>query len=296
VPVPRDILRLLAAVNARPDGVSLTDMAALAHRSPYDLHRRFRRAVGETPKAYTARVRLARAAADLVHTGRPVAAVAAAHGYSGHEVFTRAFTRAFGLAPQAYRARGLHAGATAAVHASTVTAVAPCVGLYRTTTTPEEGSTVPADITVMDVPAIHALVMRTRVAREEITTALGEMLPALFGHAMANGLAMSGPPFARYPEVGMATLVVEAGVPLVEPATGELPPGMEALTIPAGPAAVAVHIGPYDRLGETYRALEDWLESGGRKAAGPPRETYLTDPGEHPDPETWRTEIAQPVG
>jgi AraC family transcriptional regulator len=33
----------------------------------------------------------------------------------------------------------------------------------------------------------------------------------------------------------------------------------------------------------------------GRKAAGLPRETYITDPGEYPDPETGRTEIAQPV-
>jgi AraC family transcriptional regulator len=24
-------------------------------------------------------------------------------------------------------------------------------------------------------------------------------------------------------------------------------------------------------------------------------ETYLTDPGEYPDPETWETEITQPV-
>jgi AraC family transcriptional regulator len=297
VTLPRDILRLLAAVNARRDDVSLTTMAAIAHRSPYDLHRRFRRDVGETPKSYTSRVRLARAAADLLRTDRTVAAIATAHGYSGHEVFTRAFTRAFGLAPRAYRARGLHTGTTLAttVHAATVVAVAPCVGLYRTTTTPEEGSTVPADITVTDVPAIHALVARRRVGREEIATAIGEILPGLFGFATAHGLAMSGPPFTRYPEFGMGTLVVEAGVPLAAPATGELPPGVEALTIPAGPAAVTVHHGHYERLPETYRELETWLEREGRKAAGPPRETYLTDPGEYPDPETWRTEIAQPV-
>lgn len=295
--LPRDILRLLAAVNAHRGDVSLTAMAALAHRSPYDLHRRFRRAVGETPKAYTSRVRLARAAADLLRTDRPVAAVAAAHGYSGHEVFTRAFTRAFGIAPRAYRARGLHARTTPAttVHAATVVAVAPCVGLYRTATTPEEGRTVPTDITVTDVPAIHALVTRRRVNREEIATAIGEILPELFGFATGSGLAMSGPPFTRYPEFGMGTLVLEAGLPLAAPATGQLPPGVEALTIPAGPAAVTVHHGPYDRLPETYRELEIWLERVGRKAVGPPRETYLTDPGEHPDPDTWRTEIAQPV-
>jgi hypothetical protein len=58
----------------------------------------------------------------------------------------------------------------------------------------------------------------------------------------------------------MGTLVIEGGVPTTEAATGDPDAGIEALTI-----------------------------------AGPPWETYLTDPGEHPDPETWETEIVQPI-
>ena len=46
---------------------------------------------------------------------------------------------------------------------------------------------------------------------------------------------------------------------------------------------------------EALEAIVAWLDREGRKPAGPPRETYLTDPGENPDPETWRTEIAQPL-
>src|SRR5690348_4996449 len=71
--LPGDILRLLAQVNGRRhEDVSLPALAALARRSPFALHRRFAAVVGETPKAYTARVRLARAAADLLATTRPV--------------------------------------------------------------------------------------------------------------------------------------------------------------------------------------------------------------------------------
>lgn len=293
----REMLRLLAVVNGRRRAdVSLSALARLAHRSPFNLHRRFVQVVGETPKAYTSRVRLSRAAADLLATDRLTSRIATDHGFASHEVFTRAFTRQFGMSPRDYRARGLRAGddRAAGIHARTVESVAPCVGLYRMTTI-ERNTSVPVDIAVKDLPAVHSIVMRRRVSRDEIAAALGEMLPALFAHAQANALAMAGPPFARYPEIGMASMVLEGGIPLAEPATGELGEGMEALTIPATRAAVTIHHGPYERLPETYEAIESWLREEGHTPAGPPRETYLTDPGEYPDPQTWETEIVQPI-
>lgn len=293
----RDLLRLLAAVNSRLSGdVSLPALAAWAHRSRFDLHRRFRRLVGETPKSYTTRVRLARAAAALVSTDRRVSAIAFDHGFASHEVFTRAFTRHLGHSPRGYRARGLHVPGrrTAAVHASAVGAAAPCISLYRLSTT-ERRPAVPLDISARDLPAFHALVMRRRVTRDEIATALAECLPAVFGYAQQHGLAITGPPFARYPEVGMGSLVIESGVSVAGPPSAPLDDGIEALAIPAGRAVVAIHRGPYDRLPESYQEIEKWMRGQGLTAAGAPWETYLTDPGDHPDPATWQTEIVQPV-
>jgi AraC family transcriptional regulator len=303
VTVTREILRLLAAANERGRAqLSLSALAALAFRSRFNLHRAFRSVAGETPKAYTTRVRLARAAADLLAGDQPVSSIAFAHGFASHEVFTRAFTRAYGLSPRAYRARGLRADddRAARIHAATVAAAAPCVGLYRmstsgTATTMERSNAVSVDVVVKDLPAMHALVMRRRTTREEIAATLGECLPAVFTYAQKNGLALTGPPFARYPELGMGSLVLEAGFTVAELPADEPGDGIEKLTIPAGPAAVAVHYGPYDRLPETYREIETWIQAEGRAAAGPPRETYLTDPGERPDPETWETEIVQPL-
>jgi AraC family transcriptional regulator len=293
-----ELLRLIAAINARLSGdVSLPVLAEWAHRSRFDLHRRFRRLVGETPKAYTTRVRLTRAAAELVSTDRRVSAVASDHGFASHEVFTRTFTRHLGRSPQGYRIRGLHVAGrrVAAAHASTVASTAPCISLYHVSTT-ERKPAVPLDISVRDLPAFHALVMRRRVTRDEIATALGESLPTVFGYAQRHGLAITGPPFARYPEVGMGSLVIEGGVPVAAPPS--LPPGdgIEALAIPAGRAVVAVHRGPYDSLPESYQQIEKWMRDQGLSAAGPPWESYLTDPGERPDPATWETEIVQPVG
>ncbi|WP_203837085.1 helix-turn-helix domain-containing protein [Winogradskya humida] len=294
----RELLRLLAAVNGRLSGdVSLPVLAAWARRSRFDLHRRFRRAVGETPKAYTTRVRLTRAAAELVSGDRRVSAVAARHGFASHEVFTRAFTRHLGLSPMRYRARGLHVAGrrVAAVHASAVSSAAPCVSLYHLRLS-ERKPAVPLQISVRDVPAFHALVLRRRVTRDEIAGALAECLPAVFGYAQQHGLAITGPPFARYPEVGMGSLVIEGGVTVAELPSTTLSDGIEALSVPAGRAAVAVHRGPYEGLAGSYQEIEKWLRDQGLSAAGAPWETYLTDPGEHPDPATWETEIVQPVG
>jgi AraC family transcriptional regulator len=291
------MLKLLALVNARRrEDVSLPTLAALAHRSKFNLHRRFVVEVGETPKGYTSRVRLARAAADLLATTRPTSVIALDHGFASHEVFTRAFTRHFGMTPRDYRARGLRADddRTVRAHAATVASVAPCVGLYHTTVT-ERRPTVPVDVAVKDLPEVHALIMRRRITRDQIAEALSACLPAVFAYAQKEGLALAGPPFARYPEIGMGSLVMECGVAIAEPVTGDPGDGIEALTIPAGPAAVAIHRGPYDRLTETFQMMEAWIQREGRTVSGPPRETYLTDPGEYPDPETWETEVVIPL-
>jgi AraC-like DNA-binding protein len=65
---------------------------------------RFRELVGESPMAYVTRTRLALAATLLQRTSLSIAEVARRAGYSSQASFARAFKRAFGVAPGAYRA------------------------------------------------------------------------------------------------------------------------------------------------------------------------------------------------
>ena len=137
------------------------------------------------------------------------------------------------------------------------------------------------------------LLIRRRIARHELPATLAHCFGAVFGHCQKAGLALDGRPYTRYLATGPGLWTIEAGKPLAAAAPGE--GDIEAGTLPGGPAAVAMHAGPYDQLQETYAAVERWIESSGLRASGPPWESYITSPADHPDPAGWRTEVYWPL-
>jgi effector-binding domain-containing protein len=60
-----------------------------------------------------------------------------------------------------------------------------------------------------------------------------------------------------------------------------------ASALPGGPAATAVHTGRISDLGDTHRAVREWIEANGYRPAGPRWEVY----GD-PDPATGAFEVA----
>lgn len=289
------ILPLLAQLQRRLGGdVSLAALAALARRSRFQVHRAFRRAVGETLKQYTLRVRVDRAAAELLAGGRGILEIALDAGFASHEVFTRAFRRRFGMAPRAYRERGLEGASPEAVatHAAVVREVAPCVGLYRVDSNPRRNE-MTVTVSRKDLSPQPALVIRRRIKAADIASTLAEILPKVYLHAQQHGIALAGPPFTRYLEVGPGLMTIEGGMAVATAAEAE--GEIEPTELAGGPAAVAIHEGGYDTLPGTHAAIEQWIEGQGQKAGGAPWEVYVTDPGEYPDPEDWRTEVIWPL-
>ncbi len=107
------------------------------------------------------------------------------------------------------------------------------------------------------------------------------------------GVTTPGVPFTRYPAISDESISIEAGCKLESsvPASGDV----EAGFLTSGPVAYALHSGHYDSLRETYSALEQWMAQQGVHPAGPPWEVYVTDPGELPNPDDWRTEVYWPI-
>lgn len=143
----------------------------------------------------------------------------------------------------------------------------------------------PYEIEWQALPEQPALVKRAKLAAEEIGSWLPQAFRELFGHLEKLDVSPAGPPYARY-EIN-AEIVVEAGVPVIEPVTGEGPLTMSSL--PAGTVATTLHVGRYEEMTEPYEALQHWIIEQGYEPTGQYWEIYLTDPTEQPDPAQQQT-------
>jgi AraC family transcriptional regulator len=307
----RQIQPILAyAVAHLDEDVSLATLAQRAKISPYHLHRLFASATGETPKQLTLRLRLSRAAVMLLLGNDSVLDIALFCGFQSHEVFSRAFRSRFGASPSEYRQRGFTTVVNPSQgegHASVVERVGPCIGLYHIN---EKGrlsmNPMVYTVTKTELALQHVIVGRKRVKRSEISATIAHVLPWVFQFAQQRGIALTGLPFTRYIDVGHGLLTMEPGMrvassdqkPLsLDPswlnATGLADVRLDAL--PGGPAAFTTHVGPYDKLPDAYAAMQEWIEKERLTPAGAPWESYVTDPGETPNPADWKTELFWPL-
>jgi AraC family transcriptional regulator len=301
----RKVQPILAYAAAHLDeDVSLKALARRAGLSPFQLQRNFAAIAGETPKRYTLRLRLGHAAVLLIASRESVLDVALSCGFQSHEVFCRAFRRAFGLSPQAYRKRGFAGSVTAAqrrTHAAIVRQAGPCIRLFRVNLDQQSRrNNVTYSIEKKYLSPQPVLLVRRRIKRSEIAATIAGALPHIFAYAQQNGIALAGLPFTRYIEVGPGLITIEPGMRIASPDNPAAPSsaaGEVVLdTLPGGPAAATVHAGRYDQLSDAYAAIQEWIEAQGLAPFGPPWECYLNDPTDHPDPQDWKTEVFWPCG
>ena len=84
------------------------ERAGRLHFSRYHFDRMIRSVAGEPPASLRRRILLERAAYRMITTTAPLIDIAVEAGYGSHEAFTRAFTRAYGVAPAAWRRKPGH--------------------------------------------------------------------------------------------------------------------------------------------------------------------------------------------
>ncbi len=70
---------------------------------------------------------------------------------------------------------------------------------------------------------------------------------------------------------------------------------IESTTLPGGKMVSTIHIGPYEKLKDTWNALSDWMKKSKYYPAGPGREIYISGPPQESDPAKFRTELLWPV-
>ena len=84
---------------------------------------------------------------------------------------------------------------------------------------------------------------------------------------------------------------IEVCVPVKEPVSGD---GVKTRRLPAMETIATTHVGPYEKIGEAYKAVTDYAAEHRLQMKTPCRETYVKGPGMmfKGNPNKYETEIA----
>lgn len=254
--------------------LDLDTLAEIACLSRFHWHRIYRAMAGETAAETVRRLRLQRAAFELVNEGRAIGEVARRAGYTTEAAFSRAFAAAYGLPPATFRSSGQHAE------------------LIRAK---EERNAMAFPIEIRDLPKRYALGIVHRGPYQEIGRSFDRLFMTL---KKEKALEQVRGLFGRYVQdpdsVAPEDLRSHACVFVEEP--GIAVNGLEALTVAGGPYAVLTYRGPYAAMKPAYDWLfGTWLPQSGREARNEPViEINLNTPMEVA-PADLLTEICLPL-
>ena len=110
------------------------------------------------------------------------------------------------------------------------------------------------------------------VQQPDVPRELMAALDTVWSMIRARGLDRHGRMVAVYRDLDSGTVEMECGVEVFGPFA---PDGeVRLLATPAGLAACATHVGPVQRIGETYRLIEQWLQRRGTSPLGVSWEIY----------------------
>ena len=150
-------------------------------------------------------------------------------------------------------------------------------------------------IRVEEVPARLVAVVRREVPVTALAAFYADAAAAVEEAVSGAGGVIAGPLCGWYHAMVDGTFDLSAGFPVAGLAVGPLDGEVLVRQRPGGMAAVALHLGPYDTLQDTYRAVDVWLNDRQLDASDEDVEEYLSDPGADPDPATWETRVVRPL-
>lgn len=260
----------------------LADMAGF---SVPHFHRIFTAHVGESIARYVRRVRMERAATQLLDPSIYVTDVALESGYETHAAFGKAFKQTFGISPSEFR----ELNRTAAAY--TISRRIP-YNRQEFLMEPKEIKTLP------DMKVLYARKSEVMTG-PAFQTAPQAAFDTLMGYLMpSNLITKSRHVIAIYPDEPVVgkEVRVDAGVIFADGVEPEAPDGMAYQTLQSGKWAVFQHVGPYDNLWQTWQGIyRDWLPTSGEETRDALCfEDYINSPDEVA-PEELLTDIYVPL-
>ena len=258
------------------DALDLATLASRAGLSAFHFHRVFRGMVGETPLELSRRLRMERAAWRLTHNHCAITDVAFDAGYETHEAFTRAFRSCYSTSPSGFRLRKhprIELAAACGVHYDKAGPVPAFL--------PRDSGGQTMDVQIKEMPELRVGTVRHVGPYNQIPLAF-ERLGAIVGSAGPSLRAAGASMIAIYHDDPDSTPPdqLRSDAAIVVPEEVRLPEGLVEQRLPAGTYARALHVGPYEQLGDAWaRFMGEWLPASGRRVGeGSSYEIYLNDP------------------
>ncbi len=244
--------------------LDLNQLAEVACMSPSHWHRIYRSIYGETLAMTVKRLRLHRAAEQILNTSEPLSKIALGAGYSSVQAFSRAFSQSYGLPPVRYKREGSHqqfAVTPSDMHVKTV------------------GDMMMLEVNIKQVESFSVCGLPHRGSYMEI----GKAFEKLFGwlainHKLTSDIRSIGIYLDDPCSVEESELRSFAGATF----DGSAESAFECQELVGGEYAVLHYKGPYSDMHNAYQWLYGvWLPQSGREAADKPVfEEYLNDPKE----------------
>ena len=271
----RRMLRVLVHIQQHLDEpLALEDLAVLACFSPYHFHRVFKGMVGETLMEHIRRLRLERAASQLILSQKPVTDIAFDAGYESHEAFTRSFHALFGRSPSQYRSARRRPPWPDSPSGTHFAAREPAA--HFKTMHPRRKV---MEVKIRLMEPFRVAFMRHLGPYSTVGDTWDKILPVLGKEGRLGGNPMLLGICHDDPEVTPPDKVrYDACVSVDDSFAPEGEIGVQIIA--GGDYAMTTHFGPYEKLGETYtQLLGQWLPRSGRELrAAPCFEVYLNDP------------------
>jgi len=260
----------------------LSQLAAVAHFSPFHFHRIYRALSGETVGQTVARLRLLRALRLLAEPAERVTETALSVGYETPQAFARAFRQALGATPS--ELRGQKEQLDAAMHRLRRPAV-------------DADAAAPAfQVEVVSVEPFRVISTRHEGDYRELAQSYGRLYAWAADHALLERLAgIYGIPhddaLDAVPGLGSYDCALDLGA-----IDGHVDGSAYPLQLGGGLWARWRHVGPYDHLTAlSDRLIEQWLPDSGYVLRDVlPFRRFFDDPEEVPEA-VLRADVYLPV-
>ncbi|MFT0869889.1 AraC family transcriptional regulator [Pseudomonas sp. CAM1A] len=272
---------VLAYIQDNLEGdLSVEALSAVAHFSVFHFHRQFSAYVGVPVARYVQLMRLRRAAHRLLgQPTQPVLEVAVEAGFESPEAFSRAFRRAFGHAPSAFRRR-------------------PDWLVWNTVfAIPHFSRSITMQVRIVDFPAVRLAALEHRGPANQVSETVRRFIDwrmssgqSPVASSRSFGIPYNNPDTTAPQDFRFAICgeIHEAVVPNVQ--------GVRESSLPAGRCAVVRHVGSPDHIGETiYPIYRDWLPGSGEELRDHPLFFHYLSIYPQTPLEQWQTDIYVPI-